>query len=175
MRGKKYLATLQFGKILSNNFIAFLYVVLSLSLPLIVLCVITIIQDNDLMMIIMILFVLSVMAAIIYVLVNQKRHLKYVKEWLKDAVVVEAEMYQISPISRSTEYTDYAFQITFIYEDETITIVRDTSVDKRLDTKVYQNMKCITKFPTKLQILYSPKYNQVIFYKDLPIFRIRKR
>lgn len=168
MDKKRIIGTLEFGMLLPRTIEFLSYFSLIGFVLILVLDIVVTILHFSAVYIALIPILLIGLALFAWIISCQVRHKRFIAKWSEDVVEVEASLREIVQfnISDSRDRNNVAFQIRFTYKDKSVVLSTDTD-EKQCSSKgmlkMYKPLRSIVS--DKLQVLYSPKYNKVIFYK----------
>ena len=177
-------ASLKYGKYFTGKFLIFMYYTFVLTIIATIFTIILMIlapfnaEIYDFLIPIIILFFVGLLL-ILYMLFNILKHkklTKHIKEWLKDAIELEAYCKYIDNFKVMGQPTQVKIQVEFKYNGKKITKLSGDELYHECKNSMYPINKYSTrtgydwffkKFADReIKILYSPKYDQVLILKD---------
>lgn len=177
-------ASLKYGKYFTGKYLFFMYYTFTLTIIATVFTIILMIlspfnaEIYDSLIPLIILFFVGLLLTL-YMLFNIFKHKKLtkrIKEWLKDAVEIDAYCKYIDNFKVMGQPTQIKIQVEFKYNGKKI---KKLSGDERYN-EGNSSMNLINKYSTKtgydwffkkfadrqIKILYSPKYDQVLLLNE---------
>ena len=177
-------ASLKYGKYFTGKFLTFYYSAFIFELFIFILTIILIIlapfnfEIYDFLMPISVGCLIGLIGTLgmLYIILKNARLTKRIKEWLKDAVEIDAYCKYIDNFKVMGQPTQIKIQVEFKYNGKKI---KKLSGDERYN-EGNSSMNLINKYSTKtgydwffkkfadrqIKILYSPKYDQVLLLND---------
>lgn len=163
---KKIKATLKYGRFVAGwrFYILYIGIIVSLLMPIITVIIIalcyqgTLIMNNDMVIALILGNILLISSAVIHIslLIRHKKIYKEVGEWIRDAVLVRAEIKRLDN-KKNPIYQQYQIEVKFLFEGRTV---------KKVGTPgdmIGGRHKIFISFVGKnQQILYSPQYQEVM-------------
>lgn len=166
MRKNKIIASLHYGKIFSKATMGATYFSIIGFAFIIGLCIYVLITQQELVLIGCIIICCIGIGFFLWVIISQNRHIKLINIWLKDAVEVDGVMEEIPPFRTQNNTRNVAFQVTIVYNEQTITLLSDSSEQNIYDNHGIINFGRYLRFyKDTRKFLYSPTYREIVFFK----------
>ncbi len=164
---KKIATTLEFGAVYAGAFLVFLYSALIMAIvATCLMLLLSVTKDSQLYIAFAICGIISI-CFLLVILINHK-NCKKVKEWLKDSIPLKA---YCKTLDESITFSGFLplkskkVIITFTFNGQTISKESGKKNQSQFSLNGYSVL--IKKYADrKIDILYSPKYDQVMILKD---------
>ncbi len=171
MQGYKIIATLAYGKKYSIGFFVFLILALLLGVVTAVLSIICTILYTEYAALAGLVLPFICVPSLFYLIVILSKENKDIKKWEEDAVILSAQAIEVDRLKNTfNNKAKFKISVKFIFDGHVI-IQNSEEKNKRVKN-IWVNMnpgydEVFRKFiGQSIQILYSPKYEQVLLLKD---------
>lgn len=170
MRNCKIIATLTYGKKISGGIFLLVIITLLLCLMMIPLIIIAAVLSTEYAVLMTLSLSLIGIPACLYIVFIRMRECKDIKQWKKDAILLSARAIEIDRIKNSWNHiVKVKISIKFNYKGKII-IQKSGDKNKRKGNllNIHPGYDSVYRkyIGHSINILYSPKYDQVLFFKD---------
>lgn len=169
MRAYKIKATLTYGRKWSRGMILFLCIGIFLSVAMIPLIILCAVLSSEYAVLICLDLPLIVIPSFSYVLALDRKENKEIQEWRKDAVILPAQAIEADRFKNSVNHiVRLKISVKFYYEGRKI-IQESGDKNPRKESIFYSKPgydAVFRKYINRpIEILYSPKYDEVMLLK----------
>ncbi|MBQ8308713.1 MAG: hypothetical protein IJX96_02660 [Clostridia bacterium] len=161
-------ASLSFGKIFSDkvNFLLYVFLGISLIVPVITVCIIFTIALGEMQtspniissLIFANIFAFFLFGVVLWRIIYNNKLKKRIRLWLNDAIPIKTSARRLDLTDK--KYKPYQIEVKFIFQEKKQKYI------SRAGSSVTGYFKFFSEPAKELNILYSPKYNEILILKE---------